>query len=129
MDYHPSVKRLIKYLPGIVARYYNCEFYLVGSAQFNPNPRDIDIVVKIPDDLFFAMYGTGDKKESIETWVHAIDFWEFNSSEIWKNWAKDIAKQGKELTMIAMRQVDFKTHPASYFVTIDKPKTLLDVNL
>lgn len=108
-----------------MARYYGCDFYLVGSAQYHPNPRDIDIVVKIPDELFLNMYGDGGALgETLDTWAHAVDKWEFTSN-IWKMWARDIAKQGKELTMIATRQVDFKTHPATYFETINKQRTYL----
>lgn len=123
--HHPAVERLFKYLPGIMARYYNCEFYLVGSAQTNSNPRDIDIIVKVPDDLFHCMYGNyGTLKETIENWSIAIDKWDF-SSNVWKLWAKDISKQGRELTMFVGRQVDFKTQPASYFETINKTRTLI----
>ena len=100
-----------------MARYYNCPFYLVGSAQFEEDPR--------PDVLFLNMYGDGVKlNETIETWAVAVDKWHFES-HIWKMWAKDISKQGKEMTMIAKRQVDFKTQPSSYFQTILKPRVLI----
>lgn len=112
-------------MPAIIARYYGCPAYLVGSARYETNPRDIDIVIKIPDELFLHMYGdAGIYGETIETWADAVDKWQFNS-RIWKMWAKDIAKQGRELTMIAMRQVDFKTQPDSYFETIKKERICL----
>ena len=123
MDYHPTVKRCLAALPGIMARYYDCDFYLVGSAQTSLDPRDIDIVVNVPDELFLAMYNA--KNETIETWATAVDSWTFKS-EMWNLWARDISKQGKELTMLAGRQVDFKTHPSSYFWSIDKMKTLIN---
>lgn len=112
-------------IQGIIARYYGCDFYIVGSALRDPNPRDIDIVAKIPDDLFLAMYGND--KDTIQIWIDDVESWTFQT-EIWKLWARDIAKQGKELTFLAGRQVDFKTQPASYFDKIYKPRYLIERN-
>lgn len=122
---YPIIEKLLVPIQGIIARYYGCEFYIVGSALNNPDPRDIDIVAKIPDELFLAMYGNG--KDTIQTWADDVDNWRFQS-EIWKLWARDISKQGKELTFLIGRQVDFKTQPASYFDTIQKPKLLIKCN-
>jgi hypothetical protein len=121
-NFHPTVEKLMIPIQGIIARYYGCEFYIVGSALKDPNPRDIDIVVRVPDDLFLAMYGND--KDTIQTWADDVDNWRFQSN-IWKLWARDISKQGKELTFLTGRQVDFKTQPASYFDTIQKPKQLI----
>ncbi len=122
---YPIIEKLLVPIQGIIARYYGCEFYIVGSALNNPDPRDIDIVAKIPDELFLAMYGNS--KDTIQIWADDVDNWRFQS-DIWKLWARDISKQGKELTFLIGRQVDFKTQPASYFDTIQKPKLLIKCN-
>ena len=123
--FHPTIEKLMIPIQGIIARYYGCDFYIVGSALRDPNPRDIDIVAKIPDDLFLAMYGND--KDTIQIWIDDVESWTFQT-EIWKLWARDIAKQGKELTFLAGRQVDFKTQPASYFDKIYKPRYLIERN-
>lgn len=122
---HPSVQHLINIIPAISTRYYGCTCWLVGSAQKKEavNPRDIDLVIVVPDSLFLAMYA-GDSCDTVETWVDSVENWRSFDSFIWKEWARDVSKQGKELTLIVKKQVDFKTQPESYFLSFNnKPKT------
>jgi hypothetical protein len=120
---HPTVQQLIAIIPAISARYYGCSCWLVGSSQHKEakNPRDIDLVICIPDELFLAMYA-GDSCDTIETWIDSVENWKSFNSFIWKEWSRDISKQGKELTLAVKKQVDFKTQPESYFSSFNKPK-------
>ena len=121
--FHPTVKKMLSHIQGIIARYYGFDFFIVGSALQKENPRDIDVVACIPDKFFIHMYGTPDV-DTIQDWINDVEEWKFQTS-IWKSWAEDIAKQGRELTLLAGKQVDFKTQPESYFLAIHKPKFLI----
>lgn len=109
MPYAPCVERAIHHAPSVSARYYAMPMYLVGSALTSADPRDIDLVVVIPDDLFQAMFEGG------------------TESDFWKRWAGDCAKQSRELTMLCRRQVDFRTQPQKVFEGfVDKPRVRVD---
>jgi hypothetical protein len=106
------VRRAAAYARALSARYYGCPVYLVGSALTDPDPRDIDIVIPVPDDLFSAMYGDSDPK-SPARWRDGMYFYE--PWPVCRRWMRDVAKQGRELTLFCGRAVDFKTQPQSFF--------------
>lgn len=108
MSYATCVERAIHHASSVSARYYALPLYLVGSGLTSPDPRDIDLIVQVPDELFQAMYEGGDEKA------------------FWKRWAGDCAKQGLELTMLCRRQVDFQTQPQKVFERINKPRVRVD---
>ena len=120
------VCRAIVYSHALSARYYGLPVYLVGGALTDPDPRDLDIVIPVPNDLFLAMYG--DPEDTTNGWVDGRRT--SQPPPMWLRWAKDCAKQGRELTLFCRRAVDFKTQPKSYFDTFeDKPKRRLDCNI
>jgi hypothetical protein len=102
------------------ARYFLCPVYLVGGAVTDSDPRDVDLVIPIPDDLFKTMYGMfpGEKYEMEDA---------SNPSKHWRRWARDCAKQSRVLTLACIRAVDFKTQSQTTFATYDgKPRVRLD---
>ena len=123
------LNKLIQVLTLIKSRYYNEEVYLVGSILTSPSPRDIDVVIAVEDRLFEAMYGSSlSKNETVDTWIAAIKGWNKNLSPVMVSyWQKDIAKQGKELTMMCGLQVDFKTQPVKLFNSIPLEKHRLEI--
>lgn len=124
----PCVERASIYSHALSARYYGLPVYLVGSALRDPDPRDIDIVIPVLDDLFLAMYG--DLTDTLAGWQSGIRVPHADLPKTWLRWAKDCAKQGRQMTYFCRRQVDFKTQPQSYFDTFaDKPRLRLDCNL
>ncbi len=103
----PFLDALLAAANPLSARYYQCPVYLVGSAMYSSDPRDLDVVIPIPEDLFVAMYGEDDGTQ-------------------WRLWARDISKQGRELTFACRRQVDFKTQPQLLFESIGEPRVKID---
>lgn len=96
--------RLRRAANSLSARYYGAPVYLVGSALTDEDPRDLDVVVVVEEELFLAMYaGPG---ETYQTW---IDGWsQAEPPAVWRRWARDGAKQGAMLTRILAHSVDFK---------------------
>ncbi len=92
---------------GLSARFYGCAVYLVGSAVTRDDPRDIDIVVVLPEALFVAAFGVpGDDMSAFHrAWG------EDSPALIWRRWARECAKQGAAMTMEFHRNVDFKVLP------------------
>ncbi len=122
------VTRASIYSHALSARYYGLPVYLVGSALRDPDPRDIDIVIPVPDDLFLSMYG--DAEDTLVDWADAIRAPRVDLPKQWLRWARDCAKQGRELTYFCHRQVDFKTQPQTYFDTFNhKPRQRLDCDI
>ena len=122
------VVRAALYAHALSARYYGLPVLLVGSALRDPDPRDVDIVIPVPDDLFLAMYGG--PADTLAEWQSSVWAPSTNLPKQWLRWAKDCAKQGREMTFFCRRQVDFKTQPQSYFDTFaDKPRLRLDCNI
>jgi hypothetical protein len=117
------VRRAAAYAHALSARYYGCPVYLVGSAIVDPDPRDVDIVIPIPDHLFAAMYGDADR-ESYGKWFGGM--YTEDPPPVCRRWARDVAKQGRELTLFCARAVDFKTQPRSFFDEFDaRPRLCL----
>ena len=121
------VLRAWRFANALSARYYGCPVYLVGGATSDPDPRDIDIVVPVPDPLFVSMYADGDPGE-LANWSNGMDM--RIATPAWKRWARDCAKQGRELTLFCARAVDFKTQPESHFRDYDgQPRIRLDCGI
>jgi hypothetical protein len=116
-DVSAAVERMTFHATTLSALYFGLPVYLVGSCV-RPGarePNDIDVVIAIPDDLFGAMYGPhGDGTPSTQ----------------WMRWARDCAKQSRELTIACGRFVDFRTQPQSVFDTrADQPRRRIDRNI
>ena len=117
---------------GLSARYFGCPVYLVGGSlrKGNDDPRDIDIVVAMPDDLFVCSYG--EQALQVGAIQRELDLWEVskndaNPAPIWHRWARDCAGQSRLLTLSVGRAVDFKTQPQRSFAAFDfKPRLRLD---
>lgn len=107
---------------GLSARFYGCPVYLVGSAVTRDDPRDIDIVVVLPVDLFVAAYG--DPGDDI---THFLRAWgEPKPGRIWQRWARECAKQGASMTREFHRSVDFKVlHDRDVRTISDAPRVTL----
>ncbi|MDO9016693.1 MAG: hypothetical protein Q8S73_37835 [Deltaproteobacteria bacterium] len=104
------------------ARYYGGAVFLVGSAVTSDDPRDVDLVVVIPEALFLASYG--DEGETFETFRCGPHH--PTPPAIWRRWARDVARQGAELTSELRRAIDFKVQSDRDAATIlDRPRHLL----
>lgn len=110
---HEEVRRLIARLRCVMnptsMRYHGSPVYLVGGALRDPDPRDIDIVVVMPDELFWYAYISPD--QHIE-WMR--ESWKYQGNTAhpdrwWKRWARDCTKQASWLTQCVGHIVDFKT--------------------
>lgn len=127
---NPFVLRAWAQASGLSARYFGCPVYLVGGALRDDDPRDIDIVVAMPDDLFVCSYGdhpwqTGATHREIDAWETSKD--DAAPAPVWRRWARDCAKQSRALTLAIARAVDFKTQPLRSFAAYDfKPRIRLD---
>ncbi len=121
----PYVQRAWLYSSALSARYFGAPVYLVGSALRENDPRDIDIVIPLEDELFIACYG--DEHDTTDLWKRGLR----NGSppSIWRRWAKDCAKQAKAMTMYCKRAVDFTTQPMSHFETYSGDRVRLDCRL
>ena len=98
-------RRLVARAWWLSARYYGAPVYLVGSAVTSDDPRDLDLVVILPDDLFVAAYGP------------SLD--PADPPAIWRRWARDVARQGATLTAEFHTAVDFKTQPETFARALD----------
>lgn len=125
------VLRLHAEAPGLSLLFFGCPVYLVGGALTDPDPRDLDVIVVLPDALFVQCYG--DKGGwSADTAFLALGEWSRGTHDpdpprIWRRWARDCAKLNAELTERCHRRVDFKvqwaTHAAAVFS--GKPRRVL----
>lgn len=128
ISHAPCVLRAWAYASALSARYFGLPVYLVGGALTDFDPRDVDIVIAVPDDLFRAMHGDPFGKVDLTTWSSGLR--DPNPPAFWRRWARDCAKQSRAMTLYCGRTVDFKTQPESYFATYsDKPRVRLDCGL
>lgn len=115
---------------GLSARYFGCPVYLVGGALTDDDPRDLDLVVAMPDELFVCSYGDhpwqeGALRREIDAWETSKN--DANPAPVWRRWARDCAKQSALLTLAVGRAVDFKVQPQRSFAAYDfKPRVRLD---
>ena len=127
----PCVLRMHSQAPSLSKLYFGLPVYLVGGALTDPDPRDIDVVVVIPDNLFVLTYGD---RECFQKDGHilAISQWtgdnhDPNPEKLWRRWALDCAKHNRKLTANCHRRVDFRTQPQSHAEAVyaDKPRAVL----
>jgi len=126
---NPFVLRAWAQASGLSARYFGCPVYLVGGALRDDDPRDIDLVVAMPDELFVCSYGdhpwqTGATHREIDAWETSKD--DANPAPIWRRWARDCAKQSRALTLSIARAADFKVQPIRSFDAYAGPRIRLD---
>lgn len=114
------------------ALYFGCPLYLVGGALRSDDPRDIDLVLVMPDELFVACYADGGAHspalaaKHVEAWRELHCGAPYKVTRLWERWAVDCAKHNRVLTLIGHRRVDFKTQPESYAATLaEHPRELL----
>ncbi|MBL8684436.1 MAG: hypothetical protein JNK05_35005 [Myxococcales bacterium] len=101
------------------ALYFGCPVYLVGGAMTQDDPRDIDLALVLPDDLFVACYSDRRDAWDATKTAAAVDDWiavhmGVKCSEpprLWYRWAVDCAKHSRQLTLALHRRVDFKVQP------------------
>lgn len=127
----PPYKRLVNRLRCVVnptsMRYHGAPVYLVGGALRDEDPRDVDIVVVVPDQLFYYAYLAPD--HSID-WMHKHWRYEGNTAfpeRAWCRWARDCTKQARWLTIAAGCIVDFKVQFETEAAAYDGPRVLLSM--
>ena len=105
----------------ISAVYYGCPVYLVGSGRHQYEPRDIDIVVEMPDEMFAVTYAlsgalsASKRTQDIKDWTDQYTGqWYKPPTKMFERWLADCAKNNKSMSYALMRRVDFKTQPQSY---------------
>jgi hypothetical protein len=128
----PGVMRLLGNAPVLSMLYFGAPVYLVGGALTDPDPRDLDVVIVLPDDLFVAAYG--DREGWTPAGVDlAVSQWSGDLASatpgpLWRRWARDCAKWNTQLTRRCHRRVDFKTQPAVIAAGYEgRPRARLDV--
>lgn len=120
------VERLRFHVNPTSMRYHGSPVYLVGGALRDDDPRDVDIVIVMPDELFYRAYIYPD---------HHLDWmvknWKYQGlgadpPRWWKRWARDCTKQARWLTVaIGGPIVDFKTQFATEAAAYTGPRVLL----
>ena len=119
-------RRLVARAWWLSARYYGAPVYLVGSAVTSDDPRDLDLVVILPDDLFVAAYGDRGTKQALNQWRYGPSLDPADPPAIWRRWARDVARQGATLTAEFHTAVDFKTQCETFAAALDAmPRHLL----
>lgn len=114
--------RLLVHARGLSPRYYGAPVYLIGSSVTSDDPRDIDVLVVLPGDLFVASYG--DPGDTLDTFRRALG--ERAVPNIYRRWARDCATQGARLALDLKRAVDFKvTHDRDLRTISDLPRVTL----
>lgn len=122
----PCVLRAWAFASALSARYYGAPVYLVGGALTDPDPRDLDIVVPLDDELFVACYG--DEGDVATGWANAVRG--ANPPPMWRRWARDCAKTSRQMTLFCRRAVDFKVQPECYFAIHEGlPRVRLDCGI
>jgi hypothetical protein len=118
----------------MVAR-FGAPVWLVGSALTDPNARDIDVRIVLPDDEFAARYG------DVIDWIN--EGWSAEWGDGRKRWGVDMAKLARDVVLIGGRalhaigrnplnkmhgfNVDLQVQPESLARTFaDKPRERLD---
>jgi hypothetical protein len=126
----PPYRRIANALRCVVnptsMRYHGSPVYLVGGAVREEDPRDADIIIIMPDELFWRAYIYPD---------HSVDWmykeWRYQGmtaepSRCWLRWARDCSKQAAWLTrVIGGPIVDFKTQFETEAAAYDGPRVLL----
>ena len=78
---------------------------LVGSALYKENPRDWDLILVLPDDIFERLYLT------------ALDFEAQGVSGEWSparwRWANDSVAIGRMIAHLSGKNIDLKIVPES----------------
>lgn len=133
------VTRLRRDANAISALYFGAPVYLVGGALTDPDPRDLDVVVIVSDELFVRAYGNDSDSApqhgmTLADWLtgricgsngsgHSVE-----PDAMWRRWARDMAKWNDRLTRSCHRRVDFKVQAASYASMTygDQPRARLD---
>jgi len=102
-------------------RYLGYPVYLVGGALLrDEEPRDVDLVIELPQDVFEYAYGKYDDWIVGKVW----------SNETWLRWARDVAKISENLSHESRRMVDFRTqHPKTSHLYRDLPKMRLSTEI
>lgn len=118
MPDHVFALRVWALASGLSARYCGAPVYLVGGALTDLDPRDIDLVVPLPDDLFVACYGdtpfrVGAVDSELAAWSDSLG--SADPRPVWRRWARDCAKASRALTLAVGRAVDFKVQPEREF--------------
>jgi hypothetical protein len=118
------VQLIERHGPGLSAVYFGLPVYLVGGALTDPDPRDLDVVIILPDDLFAACYGDWGplteehKKAGFTVAEREVGLWCRGTlgrelTPVWRRWARDCAKHNRSLSRQVGRRVDFKTQVES----------------
>ena len=126
-------QRLVAIAPSLSGLYFGCPIYLVGGALHDEDPRDVDVVAVVPDQLFLASYSELDAWANEQQIARSIDAWSLEydnrlntpKSKTWERWALDCAKHNARLTIALHKRVDFKVQPETVAAQIDHPRELL----
>jgi hypothetical protein len=77
--------------------------YLVGSSLHSENPRDVDIRIMLPDEVFEARYG------DVYDWM--AEGYRPVWGETRQKWARDMGKLSMEATLCIRQNIDFQVYP------------------
>lgn len=99
---------------------YGQPVFLVGSSLNNDNPRDVDIRVTLPDDVFEARYG------SVKEWRE--DTWRNEWREARQKWANDTAKLSSFASVCVKMNIDFQVIPESLEKDLFKDKVKVRID-
>jgi len=128
------MRRLRAHAPSLSALYFGSPVYLVGGALSGGDPRDVDLVVVVSDQLFLASYSDLDAWANEAKIAASVDAWideyenrlNVEKSATWKRWAVDCAKHNARLTVAIHRRADFKVQPQRLASALEEhPRELL----
>ncbi len=108
---------------------YGAPVYLCGSAlrEDCPDPRDWDIRVCLPDDLFSLRYAGGrDPERVVKKWTD--DSYTGKWGKIRWHWADDCVNESYKGRRVTGLNIDFQVYPESHANSKykDKPKARID---
>jgi len=101
--------------------FYGHPVYLVGSAIDKEFPRDVDLVIELPDKEFVTRYAWNVKgfndtikvTEIINNWINSVVHG-INCDDVVWNWGQDCSKKSLQAIEFCQYNIDFKVHPVSY---------------
>ena len=125
---HVKVWLLMRWANGIRAL-FGVPVWLCGSAlnDDNKNPRDWDVRLILPDDVFALRYANSYRSDAVvQQWVKEGDTGHF--TDLRWDWSDECVRYARHGARHTRLNIDFQVYPESYHQRFfaDKPRVQLD---